>query len=84
MRRAVGERAFTYYKDKKEIDMARMILAVVAGFVGWSILWLGSDQVLRIASPGWYGAHQAGIERAMTNGEPMMADSTILLIPFVP
>ncbi len=64
--------------------MARMILAVVAGFVGWSILWLGSDQVLRIASPGWYGAHQAGIERAMTNGEPMMADSTILLIPFVP
>ena len=60
--------------------MLKIVLGVVAGFVAWSILWVGSDQVLMMASPNWYGAHQLGFERAVTNQEPFSADSTILIM----
>lgn len=60
--------------------MLKIVLGVVAGFVAWSILWVGSDQVLMMASPKWYGAHQLGFEKAVTNQEPFSADSTILIM----
>lgn len=60
--------------------MLKIVLGVVAGFVAWSILWVGSDQVLMMASPNWYGAHQLGFEKALTNQEPFSADSTILIM----
>lgn len=60
--------------------MLKIILGVVAGFVAWSILWVGSDQVLTIASPGWYGAHQSATELAIANRESFAADGTIMLI----
>jgi len=63
--------------------MLRIILAVIVGFVVWSILWLGSDQVLINASKDWYGAHQHGFETAMLNETPFMPDSTILLMHLV-
>ena len=59
--------------------MLKIVLGVVVGFVAWSILWVGSDQVLMMASPNWYGAHQLGFEKAVTNQEPFSADSTILI-----
>lgn len=63
--------------------MVRVILGVVAGFVVWSILWVGSDQVLINASKGWYGAHQSAMETAVYNGGPFTADTTIMLIRLV-
>ena len=63
--------------------MVRIILGVVAGFVAWSILWVGSDQVLISASPSWYGAHQFQLENAMYNQTPFSADSTILILRLV-
>ncbi|NOT47932.1 MAG: hypothetical protein HOP17_09330 [Acidobacteria bacterium] len=60
--------------------MIRIILGVIVGFVVWSILWVGSDQVLINASKDWYGAHQFGLEKAMYNGEPFVADTTILIV----
>lgn len=63
--------------------MVRVILGVVAGFIVWSILWVGSDQVLINASKEWYGAHQFAMEKAVYNGEPFRADTTILLIRLV-
>lgn len=60
--------------------MFKMVLGVIVGFVAWSILWVGSDQVLILASPNWYGAHQQSIEIAMVNGEPFSPDQTILLL----
>jgi len=60
--------------------MLKIILGVIAGFVAWSILWVGSDQVLTIASPGWYGAHQSATELAIANGDSFAADNTIMLI----
>lgn len=63
--------------------MVRIILAAIAGFIAWSILWVGSDQVLMSAMPDWYGAHQLGFERAMTNKEEFVPDNTILLMHIV-
>lgn len=63
--------------------MVKIVLGVIAGFVAWSILWVGSDQVLMTASPNWYGAHQLGFEKAVTNGEPFAADTTILFMHLV-
>ena len=51
--------------------MLKSILAVIVGFVLWAILWVGSDAVLRIISPEWYGA------------ELKSFSSTILLISLV-
>jgi hypothetical protein len=63
--------------------MLKIVLGVIAGFVAWSIIWVGSDEVLKIASPMWYGAHQLGFEKAVTNGEPFTADTTILIMHLV-
>jgi hypothetical protein len=62
--------------------MVRIILGVVAGFIAWSILWVGSDQVL-MASIGWYGQHQLAFQRAMFNGDPFEASTTILFMHLV-
>ena len=62
--------------------MVRVILGVVAGFIAWSILWVGSDQVL-IGTIGWYGEHQRAFEKAMTNGDAFTADNTALAMNVV-
>lgn len=63
--------------------MVRIILAAIAGFIAWSIIWVGSDQVLISALPDWYGAHQLGFEKAMTNKETFVPDNTILVMHIV-
>src|SRR6476661_10616038 len=63
--------------------MVRMILAIVGGFLAWSILWVGSDQVLMSISPDWYGAHQLAFEKAFTNKTPFEANTTILFMHLV-
>jgi hypothetical protein len=60
--------------------MLRIILGVVAGFIAWSILWVGSDQVLISFSPSWYGNHQYGFQAAMVNHTPFTPDTAILLM----
>ena len=60
--------------------MLKIVLGVIAGFVAWSILWVGSDQVLMIVSPTWYGAHQLDFALAMAHQKPFDADKTILVV----
>jgi hypothetical protein len=59
-----------------------MILGVIAGFFAWSILWVGSDQVL-MASMGWYAQHQLDFQRALFNQEPFVPNNTVLLMHLV-
>lgn len=59
--------------------MIRIILAVIAGFLAWSILWVGSEQVLSAVFADWFGAHQIAFEKATFNKEPFTADTTILI-----
>ncbi|MEO5859862.1 MAG: hypothetical protein ABIR33_13040 [Pyrinomonadaceae bacterium] len=63
--------------------MLRIVLGVIAGFVAWSVLWIGSDQVLIMASPGWYAIHQDDFQLAMLNKDPFRPDTTILLMHLV-
>lgn len=63
--------------------MVRIILGVVAGFIAWSILWIGGEEVLRMLSPGWYGAHQLEAEKAMFNLSEFTSDTTILMISLI-
>lgn len=62
--------------------MIRIILGVIVGFIVWSVVWVGSDQVL-INAWKHYGAHQFEMEKAFYNGEPFAADMTILLVRLV-
>ena len=63
--------------------MLRIILGIVAGFIAWSILWVGSDQVLMSFSPDWYGKHQFTFQAAMVNKTDFVPDTTILLMHLV-
>jgi hypothetical protein len=63
--------------------MLRIILGVIAGFIAWSILWVGSDQVLHTFSPGWYGAHQDRVALAVANNESFTSDTTIVILGLV-
>lgn len=60
--------------------MLKIVLGVIAGFVAWTIIWVGSDQVLMLVSPKWYGAHQLEFERALVNQEPFAPFPSILLL----
>lgn len=60
--------------------MVKIILGVIAGFIAWSIMWVGSDEVLATSSPGWYGLHQDDAQLALLNGDAFQADATIMLI----
>lgn len=63
--------------------MLKMFLGVIAGFVVWSILWLGSDAVIMAILPGWYGKHQTDFAEALTKNQPFTADSTILVMQII-
>ncbi|HEX2640359.1 MAG TPA: hypothetical protein VHL50_07300 [Pyrinomonadaceae bacterium] len=60
--------------------MVRIILGVIAGFVTWSVIWVGSDQVLMSIWPDWYGAHQLAFQDAMMDKTPFEPDRAILVM----
>lgn len=63
--------------------MVRIILGVIVGFIGWTILWIGTDQVLRSALPAWYGVEQFALEKARFNGTEFTADTTVLVFQLI-
>ena len=63
--------------------MVRVVLGVIAGFLAWSIVWVGSEKVLSAMWPEWYGAHQLAFEAAVANGGQFTADTTILFMNIV-
>ncbi len=63
--------------------MVRLILGVIVGFVAWSILWVGGDEVLAMISPGWYGIQKLAFEKAAFNSTPFDADPMILITHLV-
>lgn len=63
--------------------MIRIILGVIVGFVVWSIVWVGSDQVLQSASSAWFGAYAQGAERAMINDTEFVTDPTLAALHLI-
>ena len=48
--------------------MLRIILGVIAGFIGWVIVWVGVEKILIAVLPEWYGAPQLAFQAAVENG----------------
>lgn len=63
--------------------MLRVFLGAFAGFIVWTIFWVGSDSILSAISPGWYGAHQRQFGEAVNNQTPFAVDSTILILGLI-
>jgi len=63
--------------------MIRIILGVIAGFISWSTVWVGSEKILSTIWPEWYGANQLAFEAAVSSGGAFTADTTILLMNIV-
>ncbi|CAN5480348.1 hypothetical protein BH10ACI2_BH10ACI2_08240 [soil metagenome] len=62
--------------------MIRIILGVIVGFLVWSVLWVGSDQVL-IATIGWYSDHQGAFQKAFASGGTFDPSPMILIMHLV-
>jgi hypothetical protein len=63
--------------------MVRTILGVIAGFIVWSVVWVGVHTVLTILSPGWYGVNHREFEQAAQAGLPFMSKTSMVLSAFV-
>ena len=58
--------------------MIRMILAVIAGFIAWSILWVGSDAVFSLVSADW-AKTSTDFREAVAAQKPFALSSTVLI-----
>lgn len=52
--------------------MLRIILGVIAGFIVWSIVWIGMDALLSAISPDWFGRIFAEFQIAVSRNETFM------------
>ena len=62
--------------------MLRIVLGVIAGFIAWLIVWVGSEKILSAIWPA-FGAHQRAFEEAIKNGGQFTAETTMLLTHIV-
>lgn len=69
-------------KPLKEKSMLRIVLGVIAGFIAWLIVWVGSEKIVSAVWPA-FGAHQSAFEEAIKNGGQFTADTTMLLTHIV-
>ena len=63
--------------------MIRIVLGVITGFFAWLIVWVGSEKILSVIWPEWYGAHQLAFTAVIKSGGQFSADTTILLMHIV-
>ena len=59
--------------------MVRIILAIIVGFIVWSILWVGSDAIFSAVSSDW-GKTSADFQAAAENKTPFTLESSVLII----
>ena len=62
--------------------MLRMILGVIAGFISWMILWIGSEKIIGVLWPA-FGSHQKAFEDAIKNGGAFTPDTDALVVHIV-
>lgn len=63
--------------------MLRIILAIIIGFIVWSVLWVGTDVVLSLISQNWYGKAFTDFQAAVDNKTPYTIDSVILIVSLI-
>lgn len=60
--------------------MIRIILAVIAGYVVWTICWIGSTALLSVLSPDWFGRTHTAFDAAAAAGAPFETPVSMVLI----
>jgi hypothetical protein len=63
--------------------MVRIVVGVIAGFIAWAIVWVGSEKMLSAIWLEGFGAHQRAFQAAIENGGQFTADTTMLLVHIV-
>ena len=61
----------------------RVVLGVIAGFLAWGTVWIGSEKALSAIWSDSFGVHQRAFEDALINGGEFTANTTLLLIHLV-
>lgn len=59
--------------------MLRIVLGVIAGFIGWLIVWIGSEKILSAIWPA-FGANQRAFEEVLKNGGGQFTPDTGFLV----
>ena len=59
--------------------MVRIIIGIIAGFIVWSVLWVGSDAIFSAVSTDW-GKTSADFRAALENKTPFTLESSVLII----
>jgi hypothetical protein len=62
--------------------MLRIVLGVIAGFIGWLVVWIGSEKVISAIWPA-FGANQRAFEEVLKNGGQFTPDTTFLVTQIV-
>lgn len=62
--------------------MLRIILGAIAGFIVWSILWVGSDAMF-MAIFSSYREYMEGFNNALQTKQPFQINSTILFLTLI-
>lgn len=63
--------------------MVKVVLGVIAGFVAWTILWLGTNALLMTFSPNWYGTAYLALEQSVNLEQPFQLAAGIALIDLI-
>jgi hypothetical protein len=63
--------------------MVRIVVGVIAGFIAWTIVWVGSEKILAAIWPEGFGAHQRAFQAAIEHGGQFTANTTMLLVHIV-
>ena len=63
--------------------MLMIALGVVAGFVAWMVVWVGTEKIISAIWPQEFGVHQRAFEAALKNGGPFTVNTTVLLTHIV-
>jgi hypothetical protein len=59
--------------------MLQIGLGVLAGFIAWLVLWIGSEKVVALIFPASFGVQQRAFQAALTEGAPFAPDNQFLL-----
>ncbi|HLA96284.1 MAG TPA: hypothetical protein VK612_11230 [Pyrinomonadaceae bacterium] len=59
--------------------MLRIVFGVVAGFIGWVIVWIGSEKIIGAIWPA-FGANQRAFEEVLKNGGGQFTPDTSFLV----
>jgi len=62
--------------------MLRIVLGVIAGFIGWLIVWVGSEKIVSAIWPA-FGSNQRAFEEVLKNGGQFTPDTAFLVTQLV-